>query len=116
MFWVTIAFRLGGVPFNLDTDIIGLFGLVTLAGAVSAPLTGMLNKRFTSNQVIQFGMTTLVISFILLFFFHSNLVFIILGGLLMEGSRQLIQITMQAQTISLEAEASSTCFLYLGAS
>lgn len=107
MFWVTIAFLLGSVSFNLDTDIIGLFGLVTLAGAASASLTGMLNKRFTSNQIMQSGMITLMISFILLFFFHSNLLFIILGGILMEGSRQLIQITMQAQTISLEAEANS---------
>jgi hypothetical protein len=56
---------------------------------------------------MQSGMITLMISFILLFFFHSNLLFIILGGILMEGSRQLIQITMQAQTISLEAEANS---------
>lgn len=107
MFWATIAFLLAGAPFNLRTDIIGVIGLVTLAGAASAPVAGTLQKRFTSNQVVLFGMAVLVISFVILFLFPSSMVLIVIGGLLMEGSRQLIQITMQSQTLSLVTEARS---------
>lgn len=107
MFWSTIAFLLAGAPYHLNTDIIGLIGLVTLAGAASAPMAGTLNKRFSANQVIVGGMAVLVFSFLLLYFFPFSMTSIIAGGLLMEGSRQLIQITMQSQTIGLVAEARS---------
>jgi predicted MFS family arabinose efflux permease len=107
MFWATIAFLLATAPFYLNTDLIGLFGLVTLAGAISAPLAGWLNKRFSSDMVIASAMAVLAASFLLLFFFPSAVAFIVAGGILMEGSRQLIQITMQSRTISLVAEARS---------
>lgn len=107
MFWATIAFLLASDPFNMNTDVIGMIGLVTLTGALSAPLAGKLNIRFSANKVIVFGIIVLVISFLLLFFFPSVLILIIVGGALMEGSRQLIQVTMQSQTISLVAEARS---------
>lgn len=107
MFWATIAFLLAAAPFYLNTDVIGLFGLVTLAGAVSAPLAGWMNKRFPSDLVIASAMAVLAASFLLLFFFPSAVALIIAGGILMEGSRQLIQITMQSRTIGLVAEARS---------
>lgn len=107
MFWATLAFLLAGHPFNMNTDVIGLIGLITLTGALSAPLAGKLNHRFPANIVIVSGIIILAISFLLLYFFSSVLVLIIIGGALMEGSRQLIQITMQSQTISLVPEARS---------
>lgn len=107
MFWATIAFLLAGPLYGLNTDLIGLVGLVTLAGAASAPLAGALGRRFTANQIITLGIGLLVVSFGLLFFFPSHLTIVLAGGLLMEGSRQLIQINMQSRTISLVAEARS---------
>ncbi|HEX5553865.1 MAG TPA: MFS transporter [Chitinophagaceae bacterium] len=107
MFWATVAFLLAAKPFNMTTDIIGLFGLVTLAGSMSAPLAGKLNKRFTPHKIILFNLGLLSLAFLLLFFFPTRILVIIAGGLLMEGSRQLIQVTMQSQTISLVAEARS---------
>ncbi|KAI0688983.1 major facilitator superfamily domain-containing protein [Cytidiella melzeri] len=41
-FWVTLTFLLGGAPYFYSTLVIGLFGLVGMAGVLSAPLTGRL--------------------------------------------------------------------------
>lgn len=106
MFWATIAFLLAN-NFGMNTGVIGLFGLVTLTGAFSAPLAGRLSARFSAHQVILFGIILLAISFLLLYFFSSVVILIIAGGILMEGSRQLTQITMQSQVISLVAGARS---------
>ncbi len=107
MFWATIAFLLAGQPFNLTTDVIGIFGIITLAGSLSAPLAGKLGDRFSGKKVILFGMTILFSSFILLYFFSTSFIMVLLGGLLMEGGRQLVQITMQGQTIGLVEGARS---------
>lgn len=107
MFWATVAFLLAAAPFHLNTDIIGLIGLVTLAGAGSAPLAGWLNRRFSPNRVMACAMAVLAGAFVLLFFFPAAILAVIAGGTLMEGSRQLIQITMQSQTIGLVAGARS---------
>lgn len=107
MFWATIAFLLAGKPFNMNTDVIGVIGLVTLAGSVSAPLAGKLTRRFTSHKVIVFNLVLLALSFLVLFLFPKFLIAVIAGGLLMEGSRQLIQVNMQSQTIGIAAEARS---------
>lgn len=107
MFWATVAFLLAGRPFNMNTDVIGLFGLVTLAGSLSAPLAGKLTHRFTPHRVIVINLALLALSFLLMFLFPAAILVIIAGGLLMEGSRQLVQVTMQSQTISIAAEARS---------
>lgn len=107
MFWATLSFLLAATPFNLSTDIIGVIGLVTLAGSASAPLAASLSKRFSFETVIVIGIATLVVSFILLFLFSASLVMIIAGGLLMEGGRQLFQVPMQSHAINLAPEARS---------
>lgn len=106
-FWVTIAFLLAGEPFNMNTDAIGLFGLVTLAGAFNAPVVGRLSNRFSADKIIMFGIMILAIAFLLLFFFPFALLLVVAGGGLMEGGRQLIQVTMQSEVISHSKEARS---------
>ncbi|KAF6749452.1 MFS superfamily [Ephemerocybe angulata] len=39
-FWVTLTFLLGGEPYNYSTLVIGLFGLVGIAGVALGPLLG----------------------------------------------------------------------------
>lgn len=106
-FWITIAFLLADSPFNMNTDAVGLFGLVTLAGAFNAPLVGRLNNRFSTGKIILAGIVILAIAFLLLFFFSSDLLLVITGGVFMEGGRQLIQVTMQSAAISTSKEARS---------
>ncbi|TCD65170.1 hypothetical protein EIP91_003026 [Steccherinum ochraceum] len=39
-FWVTLTFLLGGSPYNYNTLVIGLFGLVGMGGVAMAPFVG----------------------------------------------------------------------------
>ncbi|THH27010.1 hypothetical protein EUX98_g7177 [Antrodiella citrinella] len=39
-FWVTLTFLLSGFPYNYNTLVIGLFGLVGMGGVAMAPLVG----------------------------------------------------------------------------
>ncbi|HEY4789538.1 MAG TPA: MFS transporter, partial [Bacteroidales bacterium] len=41
-FWTTLTFHLSGAPFNFHANVIGLFGLVAIAGALMAPVFGKL--------------------------------------------------------------------------
>ncbi|KAI0312615.1 major facilitator superfamily domain-containing protein [Amylostereum chailletii] len=44
-FWVTLTFLLGGEPYNYSTLVIGLFGLIGMAGVSTSPFTGRLIDR-----------------------------------------------------------------------
>ncbi|KAI0029239.1 major facilitator superfamily domain-containing protein [Vararia minispora EC-137] len=44
-FWVTLTFLLGDDPYNYDTIVIGLFGLIGMIGVFAAPLYGHMIDR-----------------------------------------------------------------------
>jgi nitrate/nitrite transporter NarK len=50
-FWTTLAFYLANRPENFDSQITGLFGLVGVAGAMVAPVSGRLSDRFEARIV-----------------------------------------------------------------
>lgn len=107
IFWGTIAFLLAGPPFNMNTDMIGLFSLISLTGAFTALITGRLDDRLSTNKIIIFGIVILAVAFFFFLFFSLTLLLIVVGTGLMEGGRQLIQVTMQSETVSLSEEARS---------
>jgi predicted MFS family arabinose efflux permease len=57
-FWTTLSFHLSLPPFRFGTDIIGLFGFLAIAGALSAPVFGRLaDKRHPARlQVLTIGL------------------------------------------------------------
>ncbi len=46
-FWTTLSFHLSRPPFGFGSDVIGLFGFLAIAGALSAPVFGRLATRKT---------------------------------------------------------------------
>ncbi|KAH9480118.1 putative MFS-type transporter YdeR [Psilocybe cubensis] len=63
-YWVTLTFLLGGPPYNYSTLVIGLFGLLGLAGMAMGPFAG----RIVDNIAPWYGM---LVSTILLLVFQS---------------------------------------------
>lgn len=121
-FWTTLTFHLGGAPFNYGADIIGLFGLLAIGGALLAPVFGKLaDKRHPARSQV---MTTgLIISSILLLMAMPNGLFgTIVAVLLLDIGVQATQVTNVATIYTLDAAAHSrintvymTCY-FLGGS
>lgn len=121
-FWTTLTFHLSGAPFNYPTDIIGLFGLLAIGGALLAPVFGKLaDKRHPArSQVMTIGL--IIISVLLLMAMPDSLVATMGAVLLLDIGVQATQVTNVATIYTLDAAAHSrintvymTCY-FLGGS
>ncbi|MBP2171403.1 putative MFS family arabinose efflux permease [Erwinia toletana] len=65
-FWSTLALMLAG-RYQLGSAVAGSFGLAGAAGALAAPLAGMLADRHGANYVTRVGAAIVVVSFALMF-------------------------------------------------
>jgi predicted MFS family arabinose efflux permease len=106
-FWTTLTFHLGGPPFNYASDIIGLFGLLAIGGALLAPVFGKLaDKRHPARSLV---MTIgLILSGVLLVMtLPDNLYATMAAVLLLDIGVQATQVSNVATIYSLDAAAHS---------
>jgi predicted MFS family arabinose efflux permease len=100
IFWTTITFLLSGPPFFYDEAIIGLFGLVGIAGALSAPLAGILGDKFGPYINLGFGISCIIIAYIILILWQE-LPSIIIGAFILDMGCQISQVSNQTRIYSL---------------
>jgi predicted MFS family arabinose efflux permease len=106
-FWTTLTFHLGGPPFNYATDIIGLFGLLAIGGALLAPVFGRLaDKRHPARSLV---MTIgLILSGVLLVLaFPNDLWATMAAVVLLDIGVQATQVSNVATIYTLDAAAHS---------
>jgi predicted MFS family arabinose efflux permease len=96
-FWTTLAFYLAGRPEHFDSQAIGLFGLVGVAGALVAPVAGRLSDRFQPKLVN--GLAILVV--IIMALAHYSLLLLVIGVFLMDAGVQGNQISNQTRIYAL---------------
>ncbi|KAF8959131.1 major facilitator superfamily domain-containing protein [Flammula alnicola] len=60
-FWVTLTFLLGGPPYHYSTLVIGLFGLVGMAGVAMGPIVGHIIDRLIPWYASLVGITMLLV-------------------------------------------------------
>ena len=58
-FWITLTFHLEAPPFQYSSAVIGLFGVLGVAGAVAATLAGRLADRRGPRLAIGSGLVVL---------------------------------------------------------
>jgi len=106
-FWTTLTFKLSMAPFNFSSDIIGLFGVLAVAGALLAPYIGKvadtINPTFT--KMLSVGM--IVVSILLMKWFDTSLTAFIVATLLLDIGFQAVQINNLAQIYTLDESAHS---------
>ena len=100
-FWTTLAFYLTNRPEHFDSQAIGLFGLVGIAGALVAPISGHLSDRFEAKIVNGTALLVIVISFIIMRFADYSLFYLVIGVFLMDAGVQGSQISNQARIYAL---------------
>lgn len=103
-FWTGLPFLLERPPFEFGSEMTGLFGLVGLVGATSAPLVGKLADRTAPRWVGAGAIGLLVLALLMLWRFHTNLWGLILGAALLDLGTQTGQIANKTRLYSLPPE------------
>lgn len=106
-FWGTLAFLLAQPPYEYGSDIVGLFGLVGLAGAGVAPLVGKLSDLRSPQVTVGLGLVMTTLSFLLFWGLGYHLWGLVVGVILMDLGVQTAQISNQATIYSLPVEIHS---------
>jgi predicted MFS family arabinose efflux permease len=105
MFWTTMVLHLAGEPFNFHTDSIGMFGLAAVAGALIAPLIGGTADKGNPRVAIGYGLITILISFILFYFFGAYVAGMVIGIILIDLGQQSVHVSNQARVYALLPDA-----------
>jgi len=101
MFWTTMVLHLSRPPFNFQSNHIGLFGLAAAAGALAAPLVGGSADKRNPRIAIGYGLSLLLLSFIMLYTWSGSIIGIIAGIVLLDLAMQGIHISNQSRVYAL---------------
>ncbi|WP_217637536.1 MFS transporter [Desulfuromusa kysingii] len=121
VFWTSLAFLLARPPYSYSDSVIGLFGVVGAAGALSASLAGHFHDRGSTRPATGVLLALVVIAFVIMGVYSTHLTAIIIGVVLLDIGQQGTHILNQSVIYTLNHEARSrittaymTCFFFGG--
>lgn len=98
--WSTISFRMADAPFHAGADVVGMFGLCGIAGAlVASGIGGMVHKVGTRNMNL-FGASAVILAWLSMWLFQNHYWGMILGVVLIDGGVQACNVTNQTYMFS----------------
>ncbi|MEH2203769.1 MAG: MFS transporter [Nostoc sp.] len=106
-FWTTLTFHLSGVPFNFQSDTIGMYGFVAIAGALMAPVFGKLADRGNSQRSLTISVSLVIASLVIAKIASNSALAIAVAVLLLDVGVQAIQVTNVARIYTLDAQSNS---------
>lgn len=106
-FWITLTFHLEAPPFEYSSAVIGLFGVLGVAGAMAASLAGRLADSRGPRLAIGTGLVVLLLSFVVMGIWGQQVVALIIGVLLLDIGVQAVHISNQTRIYSIMPEARS---------
>lgn len=106
-FWTTMAFLLAAPPYHYDQAIIGLFGLLGAAGALTASVAGRLADRGYARVATGVFLAAATISYALLYVGAQSLAALVLGIVVLDLGVQGTHITNQSEIYRLNPDARS---------
>ncbi|KAJ7694839.1 MFS DHA1 protein [Mycena rosella] len=105
-FWVTLTFLLGGDPYNYSTLVIGLFGLVGMAGIAMSPVVGRLSDGLVPWMATLGGILFVIVSQIIQTFAGQlSVAAVVIATILLDLGAQTTQVSMIAGIFSIAPEA-----------
>ena len=125
VFWSTLAFLLTRPPYNYGSNVIGLFGLVGIAGIIAAPLLGQIADKGTAKTlrlIVSAAVVSTIFSYLVFWHFGDRFWGLIVGIVLLNLGNQGALVANQIKVYSLNPDARSrlnTVFMvatFLGAS
>jgi predicted MFS family arabinose efflux permease len=106
-FWTTLTFHLSGEPFNYKTDVIGLFGILAIGGAMLAPVFGKLADKGNPQKSQLFSVSLILAGVILIQIYPFSVVAFVISVLLLDVGVQATQVTNVSTIYSLDETAHS---------
>lgn len=103
-FWTTLAFRLETPPLDYGAREAGLFGLVGIAGALSAPLIGRLSDLRSPRATVGAGLLVTLAAWTGFLLGGHTLWGLVLGVVLLDVGAQATGVSNQARIYALPAE------------
>ena len=107
MFWTSLTFLLSGPPFNFSVSVIGLFGLVGLAGALAARGAGRLHDRGWSIPATGVGWALIVIAFLIAALAGESVALLIVAIVLLDVAIMAVSILNQTRLFAVSHSARS---------
>jgi predicted MFS family arabinose efflux permease len=105
--WTTLAFLLAGPHYGYSTGIIGLFGLVGVAGALTASVVGRFTDRGWTYWLTGVTSMLIVAGYALIWLGAASLAALLVGILVLDIGCQGLHITNQSDIYRLRPEARS---------
>lgn len=100
-FWTTLSFFASGAPYAYSAETIGLFGIIGAVGVFAAPVAGRLADTRGPMFGIGISLCLVIISYIELFFWGTNLLGLILGIIVLDLAAHSSQVSNMARIYSL---------------
>lgn len=105
--WTGLTFLLTAPPYDYSTEVVGLFGLLGAAGALSANLAGRLGDRGWAQAMTGVFAALLLVSWGLLALAPQTMIWLVVGIFLVDVAAQGLQVTHQSVLYRLAPEARS---------
>ena len=105
--WTTLAFLLAGPRYGLGEGVIGLFGLVGVAGALTASVVGRFTDRGWTYWLTGVTSMLIVAGYALIWLGATSLAALLAGILVLDIGCQGLHITNQSDIYRLRPEARS---------
>jgi predicted MFS family arabinose efflux permease len=105
--WTTLAFLLAGPRYGFGDGVIGLFGLVGAAGALTASVVGRFADRGWSYRLTGVTSLLLIAGYALLWLGATSLAALLVGILVLDIGCQGLHVTNQTDIYRLRPEARS---------
>ena len=100
-FWVTLAFFLETPPYHYGSAVVGLFGLVGIAGALAASLVGKLTDKMDARHINGYAIIVVLLSFGAFWLLGQSLWGLIIGVILLDFGVQANHVSNQTRVYGL---------------
>jgi predicted MFS family arabinose efflux permease len=107
LFWTALTFLLSAPPFSYSPAVIGLFGLIGLAGAISAQRSGRMHDRGWSVPATGIAWAAILCAFVLAALGATSVILLIAAIILLDVAMQTHGILTQTRIFSISHKARS---------
>lgn len=118
--WTSMVLPLSAPPLSLSHTVIGLFGLVGVAGALAARRSGRWADQGLGQRVTGISLAILTLSWLPIAFAQRSLIALVFGVLLLDFAVQAVHVTNQSLIFAARPDAQSRmvgaymCFYSVG--